>query len=127
MDQPAIQRGLAQYAGMMSAGPDDIKAYDWNEAGTAFQQNLSAFFVDASLFGPWFEEADSPSKGNVGYAVLPPQVKGGKSYTAHWQWGLGMPANAPEKGAAWYFIQYMTNKMNEPKIGAFHGLSLIHI
>ena len=121
MDHPAIQRGLAQYAGMMSAGPDDIKAYDWNEAGTAFQQNLSAFFVDASLFGPWFEEADSPSKGNVGYAVLPPQVKEGKSYTAHWQWGLGMPANAPEKGAAWYFIQYMTNKMNEPKIGAFHG------
>ena len=28
MDHPAIQRGLAQYAGLMSAGPDDIKAYD---------------------------------------------------------------------------------------------------
>ena len=32
-----------------------------------------------------------------------------------------MPANAKEKDAAWYFIQYMTNKQNEPKIGAFHG------
>jgi len=121
MDHPAIQRGLSQYAGLMSAGPDDVKAYDWDEAGTAFQKGLSAFFVDASLFGPWFEEDDSPSKGNTGYAVLPPQVKGGKSYTAHWQWGLGMPANAKEKDAAWYFIQYMTNKINEPKIGSFHG------
>jgi len=121
MDHPAIQRGLSQYAGLMSAGPDDVKAYDWDEAGTAFQKGLSAFFVDASLFGPWFEEDDSPSKGNTGYAVLPPQVKGGKSYTAHWQWGLGMPANAKEKDAAWYFIQYMTNKLNEPKIGSFHG------
>ena len=121
MDHPAIQRGLSQYAGLMSAGPDDVKAYDWDEAGTAFQKGLAAFFVDASLFGPWFEEKDSPSSGNTGYAVLPPQVKGGKSYTAHWQWGLGMPANAKEKDAAWYFIQYMTNKQNEPKIGAFHG------
>ena len=121
MDHPAIQRGLSQYAGLMSAGPDDVKAYDWDEAGTAFQKGLSAFFVDASLFGPWFEEKDSPSSGNTGYAVLPPQVKDGKSYTAHWQWGLGMPANAKEKDAAWYFIQYMTNKQNEPKIGAFHG------
>ena len=121
MDHPAIQRGLSQYAGLMSAGPDDVKAYDWDEAGTAFQRGLAAFFVDASLFGPWFEEKDSPSRGNTGYAVLPPQVKGGKSYTAHWQWGLGMPANAREKDAAWYFIQYMTNKQNEPKIGAFHG------
>ena len=121
MDHPAIQRGLSQYAGLMSAGPDDVKAYDWDEAGTAFQRGLAAFFVDASLFGPWFEEKDSPSSGNTGYAVLPPQVKGGKSYTAHWQWGLGMPANAKEKDAAWYFIQYMTNKQNEPKIGAFHG------
>ena len=121
MDHPAIQRGLSQYAGLMSAGPDDVKAYDWDEAGTAFQRGLAAFFVDASLFGPWVEEKDSPSRGNTGYAVLPPQVKGGKSYTAHWQWGLGMPANAREKDAAWYFIQYMTNKQNEPKIGAFHG------
>ena len=121
MDHPAIQRGLSQYAGLMSAGPDDVKADDWDEAGTAFQRGLAAFFVDASLFGPWFEEKDSPSRGNTGYAVLPPQVKGGKSYTAHWQWGLGMPANAREKDAAWYFIQYMTNKQNEPKIGAFHG------
>ena len=121
MDHPAIQRGLSQYAGLMSAGPDDLKAYYWDEAGTAFQRGLAAFFVDASLFGPWFEEKDSPSRGNTGYAVLPPQVKGGKSYTAHWQWGLGMPANAREKDAAWYFIQYMTNKQNEPKIGSFHG------
>ena len=105
----------------MSAGPEDIQAYDWNEAGTAMQQNLAAFFLDASLFGPWFESDGSPSQGKIGYTVIPPQSAGGQSYTAHWQWGIGMPANAANKDAAWYFMQYMTNKQNEPVIGAYHG------
>jgi ABC-type glycerol-3-phosphate transport system substrate-binding protein len=32
-----------------------------------------------------------------------------------------MPANAANKDAAWYFMQYITNKQNEPIIGAKHG------
>ena len=32
-----------------------------------------------------------------------------------------MGANAQEKDAGWYFIQYMTNKSSEPKIGTYHG------
>lgn len=121
IDDPSIIRGLTQYAALMSAGPEDIQAYDWNEAGTAMQQNLAAFFLDASLFGPWFESDESPSQGNIGYTVIPPQSAGGQSYTAHWQWGIGMPANATNKDAAWYFMQYITNKQNEPIIGAKHG------
>ena len=74
------------------------------------------------MFGPWFETDDCPaSKGNTGYITLPPQEKGGTSYTANWQWGIGMGANAQEKEAGWYFIQYMTNKASEAIIGTFHG------
>jgi multiple sugar transport system substrate-binding protein len=122
LDDPAIQKGLSDYAGLMHAGPSDILSYNWNEAGNAFCTGQAAFFADASLFGPWFETDDCPiSKGNTGYMALPPQKKGGTSYTANWQWGIGMGANAQEKDAGWYFIQYMTNKSSEPKIGTFHG------
>ena len=122
LDDPAIQKGLSDYAGLMQAGPSDILSYNWNEAGNAFCNGQAAFFADASLFGPWFETDDCPiSKGNTGYMALPPQTKGGVSYTANWQWGIGMGANAQEKDAGWYFIQYMTDKYAEPKIGTFHG------
>jgi len=122
LDDPAIQKGLSDYAGLMTAGPSDILSYNWNEAGNAFCAGQAAFFADASLFGPWFETDDCPSvKGNTGYMALPPQAKGGTSYTANWQWGIGMGANAQEKDAGWYFIQYMTDKHAEPKIGTFHG------
>jgi multiple sugar transport system substrate-binding protein len=122
LDDPAIQKGLSDYAGLMAAGPSDILSYNWNEAGNAFCAGQAAFFADASLFGPWFETDDCPaSKGNTGYITLPPQEKGGTSYTANWQWGIGMGANAQEKEAGWYFIQYMTNKASEAIIGTFHG------
>ena len=35
LDDPAIQKGLSDYAGLMQAGPSDILSYNWNEAGNA--------------------------------------------------------------------------------------------
>ncbi|MEZ4706000.1 MAG: extracellular solute-binding protein [Caldilineaceae bacterium] len=117
-----ITAGLADYAGMMQAGPPNIQALDWPDASLLFSQGRAAFFIDASLFGPGFEdEAASAVAGKVGYAVLPPAAAGGDSYTGHWMWGLGIPANAPNPDAGWYFIQWMTSKQSEPRIGAFHG------
>jgi multiple sugar transport system substrate-binding protein len=117
-----VARGLSHYAGMMSAGPSNIQALDWPDASLLFQQGLAAFFIDASLFGPGFEDPNASAvAGRVGYSVLPPVEPEGDSYTGHWMWGLGIPANAPQKEAAWYFIQWMTNRDHEPTIGAFHG------
>lgn len=117
-----ITQGLADYAGMMQAGPDNIQAIDWPDASLLFSQGRAAFFIDASLFGPGFEdESASAIAGKVGYAVLPPAAEGGESLTGHWMWGLGIPANAPNPEAAWYFIQWLTSKEIEPRVGAFHG------
>ena len=58
--------------------------------------------------------------GKTGYAVLPPQEAGANSQTGHWAWGLGIPTNAVNKDAGWYFIQYMTNKANTAEIGEVH-------
>jgi multiple sugar transport system substrate-binding protein len=122
VDDEHITLGLSHYAGLLEAGPPNVLALDWPDASTLFQQGRAAFFIDASLFGPGFEdESASNVVGKTGYAVLPPVTAGGDSRTGHWMWGLGIPANAAAKDAGWYFIQWMTSKAIEPVIGSFHG------
>ena len=117
-----ITAGLSHYAGMMSAGPINIQSLDWPDASLLFQQGRAAFFIDASLFGPGFEDPDASAvAGKTGYALMPPVEMGAESRTGHWMWGIGIPANSQNPEAAWYFIQWMTSKDAEPVIGAFHG------
>lgn len=122
LDDPAVCKGLADYAGMLAAGPANKFAIDWPDANTLFQQGRAAFFIDASLFGPGYEDPNqSIVAGKTGYMTLPPQEAGGNSQTGHWSWGLGIPKNATNKDAAWYFIQYMTNPTNTAIIGQSTG------
>lgn len=115
-----IVEGLSNYAGMMKAGPPNIQSIDWYDANQLFQQGKVAFFIDASLFGPGYEDPEkSQVVGKVGYAPLPKTAKG--SMTGHWMWGLGIPANSKNKEAAWYFIQWATSKDVEPRIGTKTG------
>ena len=117
---PRIVEGLANYAGLMKAGPPNIQSIDWYDANQLFSQGKIAFFIDASLFGPAYENPESSQVvGKVGYAPLPKTAKG--SMTGHWMWGLGIPANSQNKEAAWYFIQWATSKEVEPKIGTKTG------
>lgn len=120
IDDPKIVRGLDDYASLMKAGPINILSIDWPDAEQVFKQQRAAFFIDASLFAPGLEDPSSPISGKIGYRLIPPQRAGGKSYTAHWGWGFGVPANSDNPEAGWYFIQYMTNKSSEPKIGKLH-------
>ena len=53
--------------------------------------------------------------------VMPPQEAGANSQTGHWLWGLGIPKNAPNKDAGWYFIQYMTDPANTAELGKWTG------
>lgn len=117
---PRIVEGLSNYAALMKYGPPNIQAIDWNEANQLFSQGKVAFYVDASLFGPTFEDKEkSQIAGKVGYMPLPPTAKG--SMTGHWMWGLGIPANSQNKEAAWYFIQWATTKARDAKIGSTTG------
>jgi multiple sugar transport system substrate-binding protein len=117
---PRIVEGLSNYAALMKYGPPNIQSIDWNEATQLFSQGKVAFYVDASLFGPDFENPSSSSvSGKVGYLPLPRTEKG--SMTGHWMWGLGVPANSAHKEAAWYFIQWATSKAIDPQIGAKTG------
>lgn len=122
MDDADIVRGLANYAELMKAGPINIQAMDWPDASQFFMAGGAAFFIDASLFAPGFENADeSPIAGKIGYSVIPIDNDEGQPYTAHWQWGYGIPQNAANAKAGWLFIQYMSNPANATAIGKLHG------
>ena len=103
LTDPAVCQGLADYAGMLANGPANKFAIDWGEANALFQQGKAAFYIDASLFGPGYEDPDlSVVPGKVGYSPLPPSIGRRQLDTGHWLWGLGIPRNAANKDAAWY-------------------------
>jgi ABC-type glycerol-3-phosphate transport system substrate-binding protein len=120
LTDPRIVEGLVTYADLMQAGPDHIKEMDWAEATQRFRDGEAAFYIDASLFGPGFENPKTSTiAGEVGYAVLP-RVHS-QSLTGHWLWGLGISKQSPQPQAAWLFIQWATSAAMEAKIAVATG------
>lgn len=120
LTDPRIVEGLITYAQLMQAGPADIKQMNWPEATQLFQAGKAAFYIDASLFGPDFEQRETSAIANqVGYTVLPPVHQ--QSLTGHWLWGLGIPQRSSHAQAAWLFIQWATSPEMEAKIAVATG------
>jgi multiple sugar transport system substrate-binding protein len=113
--RPAVVKALKTWAEVEKLGPPGITSYDWNSASTQFAQGRAAtFWFDASLFAAIFEDPkQSRVVGKTGYAMIPAGAKGQSPKTAFWNWGLGIPKNAKNKDAAWYFIQWATSKAME--------------
>jgi multiple sugar transport system substrate-binding protein len=119
-DDPRIANGLAHYAGLLKAGPENALSFGWEDASRYFAQGKAAFFVDASVFGPGFEDTvNSAVAGKVGYAVLP--ATDGVSVSGHWAWGLSMAENSEKKTAAWLFMQWATSKEMDATFGLKTG------
>ncbi|HEY9890010.1 MAG TPA: extracellular solute-binding protein [Candidatus Obscuribacterales bacterium] len=116
---PAIVAGLTAYARLMQAGPPQIKAMDWPEATALFRAGKAAFYIDASLFGPNYQEPTAAIAPDVGYGVLPPVHQ--DSLTGHWLWGLGIAQKTPQPEAAWLFVQWATSQRMEPLIAVMTG------
>lgn len=116
----AIVEGMDAYARLVAAGPSNALALDWPDATALFSQGQAAFFIDATAFSPTFENPDeSLVAGKVGYAPIPASSRG--QGTGFASWGLGIPANSDHKGAAWYFVQWATNKRNTALFGQATG------
>jgi multiple sugar transport system substrate-binding protein len=95
--------------------PPGTVGFNWNECQTTFSQGRAAMWLDGIGFATPLED---PSKsrivGKVGYGVVP---KGPKAqHSAIFGDGLGVASFSKKKGAAWYYIQYITNKANQLKI-----------
>lgn len=120
-NDPRIAKGLSYYAGLLQAGPPSVLSYGWEDASRFFSQGNAAFFVDASVFGPGFEDpANSAIAGKVGYAPLPPSA-GDIGYSGHWSWGISIPKNSQKKDAAWLFVQWATSKKLTAALGVATG------
>jgi multiple sugar transport system substrate-binding protein len=120
LDDPDIVKGVNDYAQLLTAGPENKFNLDWNDCVTLFQQGKAAFFADASVFGPSFEDpSQSKVAGHVGYAVLPKTQNDGT--TGVWSWALAMPRSSNHKGAAWTFMQWATDKQRTAELGRSTG------
>jgi multiple sugar transport system substrate-binding protein len=122
LDDPNIVRGMTDYAELVAQGPSNRLNIDWPEATALFAQGKVAYFIDASTFGPTFEDpAQSTVAGKVGYAEIPIGEQDGS--TATWSWGLNIADRASQKGAGWLFMQWATSKDMAAQLGALTGAS----
>lgn len=122
LNDPYIVQGLSDYAELVKQGPANRLNIDWQDATSLFAQGKVAYYIDASTFGPMFEDASqSKIAGQVGYAVIPKGAVDGS--TATWSWGLNIAKNAANKGAAWYFMQWATDKSMTAYLGSLTGAS----
>lgn len=120
-NDPRVAKGLSYYAGLLKASPPSALSYGWEDASRFFAQGKAAFFIDASVFGPGFEDPkNSAVAGKVGYAPLPP-ADGNVSYSGHWSWGISIAKNSQKKDAAWLFVQWATSKTMTAVLGVSTG------
>jgi len=120
MTDPSVVKGLSDYAALMAAGPPERFKVDWSMANDLFKQGKVAFYIDASVFQPGFEDrATSPVAGQVGYALLPTGAFGGG--TGQWSWGIGVSSASKQKEAAWLLTQWFTDSARTALIGTYTG------
>ena len=95
--------------------PPGTVGFNWNECQTTFAQGRAAMWLDGIGFAtPLEDPAKSKIAGKVGYGVVPPGPK--VQHSAIFGDGLGIAAASKNKGAAWFYIQFITNKANQLNI-----------
>lgn len=92
---------LSKYA------PADWLTFDWDTANTFFAQGNAAMMEQWPGLYLTCNQADSPTKDKIGYAVTPGQspTLGG--------WGLSIVADSPEQEMAFKFCEMATSKDGE--------------
>ena len=94
---------------MRDCGPPGSVGFNWNEAQTTFMQGRAAMWLDGIGFSaPLLDPNKSRVTDKVGFAPVP---RGPHAHnTATFIDGIGIPAGAKNKKAAWYFVQYEAGK-----------------
>jgi multiple sugar transport system substrate-binding protein len=104
---------------IVDCGPEGSSAFGPNEAANAFAQGQAAMFIDSIAFAPTFEdESRSTVAGNVGYAMHPMGVRRASQTGG---FGLGIPANAQHKEAAFLLMQWLTSKEGDLAVALAGG------
>ncbi|MEL6588043.1 MAG: extracellular solute-binding protein, partial [Pseudomonadota bacterium] len=93
---------------IVDCGPEGSLSFGPSEAAASFSSGQSAMFMDSIAFMPGFEDPErSQVVGKVGYTLHPEGVRRGSQTGG---FGIGIPANAENKEAAFLLMQWLTSK-----------------
>ena len=91
-------------------GPPDWTNVTWFDLMERFASGKYGMVIDCDFFAGVYENPKkSKVTGKVAYA-LPPKGPDGAIRSNIWTWSLSMNSRSKHKGAAWYFIQWVTSK-----------------
>jgi multiple sugar transport system substrate-binding protein len=103
---------------IVDCGPEGGSTFGPSEAAAAFQQGQAAMFLDSIAFAAGFvDPATSTVSDSVGFALHPMGVQRASQTGG---FGLAIPANAPNKEAAFLLLQWLTSKHGD-KLVAMEG------
>jgi multiple sugar transport system substrate-binding protein len=109
-DTPAAVEAATWYQKIMKeCGPPGNIGFNWNECQTTFMQGRAAMWWDGIGFSaPLLDKTKSKVVDQVGFAPVPAGPKA--RYAATYIEGIGIPALAKNKKAAWLFLQWACGK-----------------
>jgi multiple sugar transport system substrate-binding protein len=109
-DTPAaVEAGKWYQKIMRDYGPPGNIGFNWNECQTTFGQGRGAMWWDGIGFSaPLMDPTKSRVMDTVGFAPVPAGPKAHNCAT--FIDGIGIPATAKNKKAAWLFMQWVTGK-----------------
>ncbi|WP_299477786.1 sugar ABC transporter substrate-binding protein [uncultured Roseibium sp.] len=100
-------------------GPKGIPTFGFGEAAAAFLQGEAAMHLDTLKIAAMSRDPKlSKIDGKVGYALHPVGSRCGSETGG---FAAGIPANAPNKEAAFLFLQYMTSKAGDQRMVELGG------
>ncbi|MEL7461274.1 MAG: extracellular solute-binding protein [Pseudomonadota bacterium] len=106
---------------IVDCGPEGAASFGFGEALGAFLQGDTAMFLDTTVVAG---QVSDPSKaapeviGNVGWALHPMGTRRGSQTGG---FGIGIPANAENKEAAFLLMQWLTSKEGDKLVALAGG------
>lgn len=109
INTPEAMQAFEMYGDWGQLGPPGIVNFDWQVPAQQFAQGKVFLFLDINLFVSTLEDPEkSAVAGKVGYVTVPEGPCGRSPFIGGW--GYGISPFSEKKEAAWYFIQWATNK-----------------
>jgi len=98
---------------LKTCAPPDAPSYHWYGVLRTMMEGKTAMMIDATCFGPPLNDpAESKVVGKVGYAP-------GPQIPSIWVSGFAINSASKNKGATWFWLQWVTSKETQLKYSAF--------
>lgn len=112
VNTPEFIAGLKKYRELLEYAPDGWQTATINETINFIAQKMVAFRVDTMGSYPYSVDPESSLLKNGDIGFLPMLEGPVRAATQGGNWGVGISSGSLNKGAAWEFIKWMTNKEN---------------